>query len=57
MRIDPDACIGCEQCIPYCPMGAIHLTDEGISEIEWDECVECGACVSECPNEAMSLPK
>lgn len=55
MKIDPDICIGCEQCIPYCPMGAIHLTDEGVSEIDRDECVECGVCLrsADCPTDAI----
>ena len=55
MRIDPDTCIGCGQCIPYCPMGAIHLNDEDVSEIDWDECVECGVCLrnADCPVDAI----
>lgn len=55
MKIDPDTCIGCEQCIPYCPMGAIHLTDAGVSEIDWDECVECGVCLrnADCPTDSI----
>ena len=55
MKIDPDTCIGCEQCIPYCPMGAIHLTDEEVSEIDRDECVECGVCLrsADCPTDAI----
>ena len=55
MKIDPDTCSGCEQCIPYCPMGAIHLTDEEVSEIDWDECVECGVCLrnADCPTDSI----
>ncbi|MFQ5997468.1 MAG: 4Fe-4S binding protein, partial [Dehalococcoidales bacterium] len=25
MRIDPEVCIACELCIPYCPMEAISM--------------------------------
>ena len=55
MRIDPDTCVGCGQCVPYCPMGAIHLNDEDVSEIDWDECVECGVCLrnADCPVDAI----
>jgi ferredoxin len=45
MRIDPEKCTGCESCIPYCTVGAIHVEKEKeISVIDQDECVECGVC-------------
>lgn len=55
MRIDFNSCIGCGQCISYCPMRAIHLTDAGVSEINQDECVECGVCLrnADCPTDAI----
>lgn len=55
MRIDPDSCGGCAQCIPYCPVGAICLMDAGVSEIVWDECVECGVCLrnADCPTDSI----
>ena len=31
MRIDPEVCIGCEECLVYCPVGAIHMGD-GVAE-------------------------
>ncbi|MFC1992733.1 4Fe-4S binding protein [Chloroflexota bacterium] len=43
MRIDGDACIACEQCVPYCQMGAISMDDAAI--IDQDECVDCGVCL------------
>lgn len=57
MKINEELCIGCGECLPYCPMGAIILESD-IAEIDWDECVECGVCVRqiECPVEAFFEP-
>ncbi|HUW96073.1 MAG TPA: 4Fe-4S binding protein [Anaerolineae bacterium] len=57
MRIDADTCVGCESCIPYCPMAAISLVeDAGHAVIDSDECVECGVCLrsADCPTEAIA---
>lgn len=43
MRIDPEICIACEACVPYCPMGAISMDD--VAVIDQDECVDCAACL------------
>jgi NAD-dependent dihydropyrimidine dehydrogenase PreA subunit len=40
MRIDPDRCSKCGDCIPYCPVGALRAGD-----IDQIECVECGVCL------------
>lgn len=63
MLIDKEKCIGCEDCHPYCPVGAIKTVDwEGnsVSEIDQVECVECGCCYkrsSICPVDAIYMPK
>ncbi len=43
MRIDPDLCIACEQCLVYCPVGAIK-EQSGLVHISEDLCLECGVC-------------
>jgi ferredoxin len=55
MRINPDTCIDCGDCIPYCPVGAIYTTDYGYGEIDWDGCVECGVCFrnADCPSDSF----
>ncbi len=45
MRIDPQKCVACGNCIPVCPMGAIYIdTTINRATINRDECVECGTC-------------
>jgi len=53
VQIDKEKCIACGTCLPFCPMGAIHLDD--VATIDQDECVECGVCVRAhmCPVEAF----
>ncbi len=53
MRITEE-CIGCEQCIPFCPVAAIRMVGD-VAESDQDKCVECGVCTRcmECPVGAM----
>jgi NAD-dependent dihydropyrimidine dehydrogenase PreA subunit len=62
MLIDKNKCVGCGQCVPYCPVTAITLkarVEKGgkrrISEIDFDDCVECGNCLhwADCPMDAI----
>ena len=45
MRIDPDKCVACGNCVAVCPMSAIHI-DRSIRRavVNADECVECYSC-------------
>lgn len=54
MLIDQESCIGCESCVPYCPVGAIEMKDS-LAEISFDECVECSDCIRSkvCPTNAI----
>lgn len=65
MRIDPEKCVGCEQCVSYCPVGAIRVAERADkpgkmrSWIDEHECVECGVCfrANVCKPLAIFLPE
>ena len=52
VRVEADECVGCENCVPVCPVEAITMKD-GKAIIDLDTCTECGTCVAECPTEAI----
>ncbi len=58
MKVDPDQCMGCGLCIPYCPVNSI--ADEGsVVSIDQEMCVECGVCKRSgvCPVDALVEPE
>jgi len=60
MRVDQEKCIGCLECIDYCPVGAIReVPGAGKVFIDEEECVECGCClrVGACEWEALWQPE
>ena len=44
MKINKDKCVGCANCVPICPVGAIYIGEDGLSEINTETCVECHNC-------------
>ena len=58
MKIDPDKCISCLECIDFCTMKCILEGDETVF-IDQDECVECSVCFKAdvCPVDAIYMPE
>ena len=58
MKIDPDKCISCLECIDFCTMKCILEGDDGVF-IDQDECVECSVCLKAdvCPEDAFYMPE
>ena len=44
MLVDKEKCVGCEKCIPYCPVSALSFNGE-VAIVDFDQCVECGVCL------------
>jgi len=55
MRIDPNKCVACGNCIYVCPVGAIYV-DPVIKRatVNRDECVECYACYNGLSTERLN---
>lgn len=49
-----DSCIGCQSCIPNCPVEALEMNDEDKLTVNNKRCIDCGKCVSICPVSALS---
>ena len=70
VTLDPDACTGCELCVPDCPYEALTMTNReapGAAEdhepahatvavLDASACVGCGICVGSCVFGALTLP-
>lgn len=54
MRINLDKCIGCMECIPYCPARAIIATGNKCT-VDEQRCFECYVCLTSgiCPVDAL----
>ncbi len=52
VKIVAEECVGCETCVPACPVEAISM-DGDVAVIDQEACTQCKACVDECPVEAI----
>ena len=51
VKVNPDKCTGCKDCLASCPFEAIELKD-GKAEIN-EYCQACMTCLSVCPEGAI----
>jgi len=53
IRIDPDKCVGCGDCLSSCPFGLLEIIEETVHLK--DGCTFCGACQEACDYEAILI--
>lgn len=51
VRLDPDLCMGCINCIKRCPTEAIRVRNKQ-ARINSKFCIDCGECIRVCPHHA-----
>jgi UDP-glucose 4-epimerase len=54
VKVDADACIGCEECLEVCVFSGMTMVD-GIAKVDQERCVGCGRCEKACQNEAITI--
>ncbi len=55
VRIDPDKCNGCGECVPACAEGAIQIINGKASLVGEILCDGLGACLGTCPQDAITI--
>ncbi|NPA15949.1 MAG: CoB--CoM heterodisulfide reductase iron-sulfur subunit A family protein, partial [Deferribacteres bacterium] len=54
--IDPEVCVGCQQCRKVCPYSAIDYNPAlEVCVVNEALCKGCGLCAATCPNKAITL--
>ncbi|XOB99447.1 4Fe-4S dicluster domain-containing protein [Deinococcota bacterium DY0809b] len=53
----PEQCLHCERppCVPVCPTGASHQTEDGLVLVRAERCIACAACIAACPYDARFM--
>ena len=54
VAVDKDTCVGCEACVPVCPVEAISIKDD-VAVIDQDLCTRCNTCRDVCPTDAVVI--
>lgn len=54
--INKEKCVGCRQCVPACPFGAIEMKEKK-AVVDVEKCNLCGACVDVCKFSAISIKR
>jgi 2-oxoacid:acceptor oxidoreductase delta subunit (pyruvate/2-ketoisovalerate family) len=54
-EIDRERCTKCMFCHFFCPEGAIHVRDDGYTEVDLRYCKGCGICADECPVKCIAM--
>lgn len=54
-KVCQDGCLGLGTCVRACPFDALHITANGVAEVDAEKCTGCGNCVKACPRKIISM--
>ena len=54
-RADIALCMNCDQCLVYCPTGAVRFAKRAVNAENAPPCRNCRRCVEACPNKAIAI--
>ncbi|MDI1472559.1 MAG: 4Fe-4S binding protein [Thermodesulfovibrio sp.] len=58
LKVDPNKCIGCGNCVRTCPSRLIEIQDKEDEKIVLfysGRCIYCGRCATACPEKAIRI--
>lgn len=53
--VNPDKCVGDEECVEVCPVGVFQLLNGKAVPVQGDECLGCESCIQVCELEAITV--
>ncbi|MFH2047611.1 MAG: ferredoxin family protein [Pseudomonadota bacterium] len=55
IEVDPDKCVGDEECIEVCPVDVFQLQNGKSVPVRSDDCLGCESCVQVCDFVAITI--
>lgn len=55
VKVDPDKCIGDEECIEVCPVNVLQIQNGRAFPYQAEECLGCGSCIEVCEPAAITV--
>ncbi len=55
VTVDPEKCVGDEECIEVCPVDVYELQDGKSVPVRADECIGCESCLEVCEPVAITI--
>jgi NAD-dependent dihydropyrimidine dehydrogenase PreA subunit len=55
VEVDPDKCVGDEECVEVCPVDVFELQNGKAVPVRAEECLGCESCIEVCEEEAITV--
>jgi len=55
IKVDPEKCTGCGECLEICPEEVYELEDEKSVPVNVEQCEGCESCLEVCEQDAITV--